>query len=653
MPHYYITLQQFLESYDAQPILYAEIDDDSAFGSIDHYVAITSLVLETSGGALWAFKGNAVNFGELAEVVSQDIETAQAIIGLDAFNFTSSLLNYYVRIYLGDTKLTTDQHLLLYEGQIVAENRAARIFTVSIQDNVYLKLLKSFMPQFQIKDEAAIAATAPAASQNKYVPIVVGQLLSTGTTATGRIRATAITNNAGPAANDFLVCEHEFGAAFAVSAVYKNGVAAGIVAAEVNGVTFDYIKVTVAASDPADDITIDITRRTTNPIDELRLFLNRAGIPDTDLDLASFTAAQTVATNRNYKLGGKVEEPLQLLEIVSSWLESFSARAVLKGGKFGITIRDYVYDFDAPDFTEHAHIINNSATVEKMVEDVVNVFLYEALFDPDNTALTVGSESDSASISTYSRRERNISLPWSGNTATAQDVAQRLIFDWKEPRDKISFRSHLFALSVDILDTIRVTTEDKYRVHSEITRRNLSGSDFSVALEVLDISELVADAFRLGAEESKAADAPHLLPANDPRNCSVTGSIDDGGTLTTGAATNTLTRAGGVSFVTRGVKVGDFVTLFQLAGGVTPINLGIYEIFEGALAIGLPITTANTLTVEDPNTGAAVAFTGAEVITYWWIARSWATADIDQRRQGYITDGAGLMSDSSAGKVLT
>jgi hypothetical protein len=652
MPHYYTTLQQFLEAYDAQPILYAQIDDDSAFGSVDHYVAITSLVLETSGGSILGYKGNAVNFGELAEVVSQDIETAQAIIGLDAFNFTSSLLNYYVRIYLGDTKLTTDQHLLLYEGQIVAENRAARIFTVSIQDNVYLKLLKSFTPQFQIKNEAAIAATAPAASQNKYAPIVVGQLLSTGTTATGRIRATAITNVT-PGVNDFLVCEHEFGAVFTVSAVYQNGSPVAIVANEILGATFSYIKVTVAASNPTDDITVDITRRTTNPIDELRLFLNRAGIPDTDLDLASFTAAQTVATNRNYKLGGKVEEPTQLLEIVSSWLESFSARAVLKGGKFGITIRDYIYDFDAPDFTEHAHIINNSATIEKMIEEVVNVFVYEALFDPDNTALATGSESDSASISTYSRRERNISLPWAGDLATTQDVAQRLIFDWREPRDLISFRSHLFAMSVDILDTIRVTTEDKYRVHSEITRRNLSGSDFSVAIEALDISELVANAFRLGAEESKAADAPHLLPANDPRNCNVTGSIDDGGTLTTGAATNTLTRAGGVSFVTRDVKVGDFVTLFQLAGGVIPVNLGTYEIFEGALAIGLPITTANTLTVEDPNTGAAVAFTGAEVITYWWIYRSWATADSDQKRQGYITQNNGLMSDLTPGKVLT
>lgn len=651
----YTTKIQFLEAFDADPILYAEIDSSRTFPSVDYTVAITSLVLEDLAGNLTAAWSDALGFGDLVEVVSEDLQPNAAAITLDAFTFTSSLLGQWVRIKLGSSILRTDQHITLYVGQILGENRSRREYALSIQEGVYLQLLKTWRPEYQIKDQAAFVASAPADAQDKYVPIVWGDLAQIAGSS-GRITAIPITNNAGPAANDFLVCRTLFGAdAFTVSGVYQNGTSIGVVAAEVNGATYGYIKVTVAASDPTDVITVDISRMDpTNPITELQTFLTRSGIAVALLDTASFTAAEAVASARNYRLGGKITESTQMLGIVTDWLRSFSARGVFSGGQMGVVIRDYVLDYDAPDFTEAADMYQDSVSVNAAVDRIINRITYEAGFDAENMARIQGIESDAGSITTWDRRERSISLPWSANVATARDVAQRMIFDFREPRNIITFRTRLRASfdNLDILDNIRFTAENLYRRFVEITRRVLSGSDFSVTIEALDIDDLVGDAFRLGAEESKAADAPHDLPANDPRNCSVTGSIDDGGTLTTGAGTDTLTRAGGVSFVTRGVQVGDFVTLFQLAASGTPVNIGVYEIYEGGLSIGDPITTAGGLTVEDPNTGAAVAFTGAEVITYWWIARSWATADTEQRRQGYTTKADGTMSDGSAGKVL-
>ncbi|MHC4397503.1 MAG: hypothetical protein ACYS1A_17820 [Planctomycetota bacterium] len=660
MPLEYTDQTQFLEAYSAEPIFYAFIKDDLASPTVVHEVGITSLVLENNAGDLTAVYGNAMQFGDIVEAVSEDIQATTATIGLDAFTFTTSLLGWYVEIYLGATTLKTEQHLLLYTGQILSENRNRRIYGINIQEGVYLTLMKEYFPKFQIKDE--FSSGLPADAFDKYVPVVFGELLTVNGSK-GRLTAIPITNvTGGP--NDFLVCQYEAGAGWNVPNLWQNGtlLSVGWGDSQVNGTAFDYIKVTVTSSEPDDEITVDVFHKIgDNPITLLQNFLTNAlwlNIPTTSLDTASFTAANTVATSRNYEAGGKIEEPTQALQIIADWLRSFAAQAVVSAGNFGVRIRDYTYDFNAPDFHEGAHILKGSGSVNAGVENIINTVNYQASFDFANTAFVQGIISDSASVTQWERRERSIALPWAKNDLTASDVAARMVFDNKDPRNRISLRTFLKAagnssVGINILDTIRVTTENVYRRYCEIIRRTLSGSNFGVALELLDIDDLVTDAFRLGAEESKAADVPHSLPANDQRNCSVTGSIDDSGTLTTGAGTDTLSRAGGVSFVTRGVKVGDFVTLFQLAGGTTPVNLGVYEIYEGALAIGTPITTAATLTVEDPNTGAAVSFTGAEVVTYWWIARSWATADADQQRQGYITDAAGLMSDGSPGKTLT
>jgi hypothetical protein len=654
MPLEYSNQTEFLEAYSAEPIFYAFIKDDLAAPTVVHEVGITSLTLENNAGDLTAVYGNAMQFGDIVEAVSEDIQATTANIGLDAFTFTTSLLGWYVEIYLGATTLKTEQHMLLYTGQILSENRNLRIYGINIQEGVYLTLIKEYFPKFQIKDE--FSATAPADALDKYVPIAFGEL-TTVNASKGRIQAIPITNVAGPATNDFIVSQYETGAGWNVGNVWQNGTPVAFTQAQINGVAFDYIRIRVNNSDPSDEITANVRHFLgNNPINLLENFLTNAlwlNLPATSIDSASFTAANTVATSRVYEAGGKITEPTQALQIVSDWLRSFAAQAVVSGGQFGCRIRDYTYDFDAPDFHEGAHIMKGSGNVNAGVENIINTVAYQAGFDFNNTAFVQDIISDATSVAQWEPRERSLTMPWAKDDVTASDVAARMVFENKQPRNRISIRTYLKGAGVDLLDTIRATTENIYRRYCEIQRRTLSGSNFGVALELLDIDDLVTDAFRLGAEESLAADAPHNLPLNDPRNCSVTGSIDDGGTLTTGAGADTLTRAGGVSFVTRGVLVGDFVTLFQLAAGATPVNLGVYEIYEGALAIGQPITTAGTLTVEDPNTGAAVTFTGAEVVTYWWIARSWATADADQRRQGYITDAAGLMSDGSAGKVLT
>lgn len=639
----YNTLNDFLNAFDADPVLYAEIDTSSDFSSIEFWVSVRGLVLDDGGGNYTAYRPHVNQFGDIIDLVSQDIQPTGYNITLDAIEFQTTLIGKFIRIYIGSSQLDQTEHQLLFVGTVLSETRSGGSVQLIAQDNIYALLSRSFLPKFVIKNDSGLAASAPASAINSLVPEIAGSLVSP-TGAIGRIKAIPITNVAGPAANNWLICEEPAGTVANVTAAWQNGSPAAIAFQTViAGPAFRYRRITINASDPADEITVDVDLDTDKPFDELRLFLNRNGIPDTKLDLTSFTDAQTIADSRLYLLGGKITESTQLLQIIGDWLKSFGAEAVLSGGILGVRLRDYSIDLTVPDFTEHGEIYEGSFSLGLDTGNIINSVSYEAVFDPDGDALVKTTLSDAASIATYGNRESSLSMPWAKNEISATDVAQRHIFDRKGLRGLISFTTRLKALTVDLTDYIRATASNIFRHFLEIKRLTLSGTSFSVNIEALDVDDLLRQACRLGADQSKAADIPHNLTANDPRNSNVIGSIDEGGTLTTSAGNDVLSLAGSSSdFVTAGVLVGDYVYLFQTAGGGIPVNIGIYEIYS---------FNANTLFVQIPG-GGAVSFIGLEIITFWWVARSWATANETQRLQCHLADGAGQMSDGSDGYQL-
>lgn len=639
----YNTLDDFLNAFDADPVLYAEIDTSSDFSSIEFWVSVGGLIFDDGGGNYTAYHPHVNQFGDVVDVVSQDVQPSGYNITLDAIEFQTSLKGKYIRIFLGSSQLDQTEHQLIFRGRVLSETRSGGSAQLIAQDDLYALLARTYLPKFVIKDNPGLVALAPVSAINSLVPEIAGSLVSP-TGATGRLTAVPITNNAGPAPNNWLVCEEPTGTVANVTAAWQNGSPVAIASqAVVAGVAFRYRRILINASDPADEITVDVDLDTDKPFDELRLFLNRNGIPDSVLDLTSFTDAQTIADSRLYLLGGKITESTQLLQTIGDWLKSFGAEIVLSGGIIGVRLRDYTVDLTAPDFTEHGEIYEGSFSIGLDTGNIINALSYEAVFDADNDPLVQTMLSDATSITANGLRESSLSMPWAKNELSATDVARRYIFDRKNVRGQVGFTTRLKALTVDLTDYIRVTSSNIFRHFLEIKRLTLSGSAFTVNIEALDVDDLLRRACRLGADQSKAADIPHDLTANDPRNSNVIGSIDEGGTLTTVAGNDQLNLAGSSSdFVTAGTSTGDYAYLFQTAGGGIPVNIGVYEIYA---------IVPTQIRVRTPG-GGLISFTGAEVITFWWVARSWATASDEQKLQCHLADGSDQMSDGSDGYHL-
>ena len=120
------TIRQLFEAYDAQPSFYALID---VGGTQERYVALSSLLFH-DGSDYTAIFGDAVGFSAISEYISQDIEASSAVLTLDGLQFDSSLLNKTVEVYIGSTGLDTSEHLQLFEGVVLSENRTSYRFTV-------------------------------------------------------------------------------------------------------------------------------------------------------------------------------------------------------------------------------------------------------------------------------------------------------------------------------------------------------------------------------------------------------------------------------------------------------------------------------------------------------------------------------------------
>lgn len=606
--------------------------------------------------ALTAIFGDALSFGTLSEALAPGPEASTIQVVLDGVTFDTSMIGATVALYLGATRLTSDEHEALWSGEVIAENRNRYRLNLSCADTPYQKLSRTYLPKWRIRDEYEAVGgtiTAPPTEQiDTPVPLVFGTLSSSAQGGVGRLRCIPITAVEG-GTNSWLICQTDAGVdAYSVTGAWQNGTPISSPSiTEQAGAAFDYLFITIAASDYRDEVWVDLTHRTSLPIDELYAFLNDAGFCDIaagSLDLASFNAAQDVCDARSYLLGGAILQPTQATQIVSDWLASFACEMLNAGGVFGVRCRDYDLDYAATDYTEDSHMQWGSLQINADVNEVVNAVNYTAIFDGAGAPLVTGCETQAASITTYGRRERSISLPWAGSAATAKDVAQRLAYDYKSPRQRISFTTYLRGMAVEVLDQIRVTAENLFRTYSEVRRRALNGDSYQVAIECLDVDDLYQSGFHLGADEARSSDA---------RNCAVTNSTDESGaTLSLDEGGDTVTGTG-TDFKTKGVKVGDFLTCWKVSGGAVAVNMAVYEIVEAGKVIGDTVGSETVLQVVNPNDDSAVTFAAAagggdETITVWWIARSWATATDEQKRQGYLTDTDGEYSDGTEGKKL-
>jgi len=286
----YITQAQFLAAYSAAPFLYLELTD----GAATVRVALASHVLVDAGGDRSAVYGRALSFPNLSELLSESIQASQAVIVLDGLGFDASLLGWTGTLMLGDPKLTSDLHRTLYVGVVIAESRQGRQYSITLQEDVFLRLSHLFLPRWRVRDDSALAAAAetPAAALDKFAPLAFGELASPAGVA-GRLAAVPLKdNNAGGSGvnNEWLICQLDsaVGCVYEVTAVWKNGAAvAGFSYSAVTGNKYRYLKVVLTgASVITDALTVDVIHQpagsVNKPFQELHNFLTSSewlGLP--------------------------------------------------------------------------------------------------------------------------------------------------------------------------------------------------------------------------------------------------------------------------------------------------------------------------------------------------------------------------------------
>ena len=317
-----------------------------------------------------------------------------------------------------------------------------------------------------------------------------------------------------------------------------------------------------------------------------------------------------------------------------------------QGGAWDVFLRDFYYDYEAPDFTEAADVLQGSGKVDFSLDEIINEVVWEALYDSANQPAARGTQNEPGSAAAYGTRGASLQLHWAGTAATAADVAARRIVLCARPLRKAYLAAGLRGLTVSLGENIRLTLENMQRQYCELRRRDFNGQQFTGQLECLDLAHLVGDGFFLAAERQRSADVAYNLPADDPRNAAVCGAIDDSavfgaGGLTSGVGTDEVSASSG-DFAAYAVKVGDLLKLDEGA------DRGYYEIYETGLAVGDPVSSGATLTVKNAFTGAAVSFAGATAAA-WWICRSWRTANAEQQRAGHLVRGGRISAFADAG----
>jgi hypothetical protein len=349
----------------------------------------------------------------------------------------------------------------------------------------------------------------------------------------------------------------------------------------------------------------------TNPIDVLNDILsNYLGNPVIDGD--SFNTSTDTADARIYTVMGGYTQKRTSAELLQELCRSFSIRLFIsKDGNVGASIFApavlglTVKKFDeARDIFAGSFSIDHDSNIEGAQDtQIINKVNYQSQFHHGKQTFFKSEFFDDAeSIARFEEKLFTLEANWA-NSASAGDVAQRLIFQFKSPVPHYSFRTGLQGALTDLADQVGIT-HDNGPEGIAIDDRNV------------EIIEHVINPMR-GEVNIRAIDVEALTDAGfflDDESTRVRANTGTAGVTNTSAVI-TIT-AGPASLITDGVVANDIIRL------ISGINISHHKIIS---------VTATTVTV------ANSVWTNESGITYD-ILPSWLTASADQKIYGHLGD---------------
>lgn len=349
----------------------------------------------------------------------------------------------------------------------------------------------------------------------------------------------------------------------------------------------------------------------TNPIDVL-IDLLSAYFNNPEIDATSFAAARVVADNRFYAVQGGYVTKQSTAELLQDICKSFNIRLyITKDGKIACNIfapaplGSSEFSFiEARDMLAGTFSVDHNSNIEGAQDtQVINKVSYQSQFHyAKQKYFKSDTFEDATSIARFGEKLFSLTTPWAG-ADSANDVAQRLVYQFTNPVPHYRFRTPLQGALVDIGDQVTVTHDngpegvpiDAQRM--EIIEHTVNPMRGEVDLRGIDVTALTENAFWLGDESA-------YVRAN-------TGTAG----VTNGSGTITIT-SGPASLITAGVVVGDII---RLTTGNNISNHGITGV------------TATTVTVSN------TVWTNETGITYD-ILPSWTTATAAQKVYGHLCE---------------
>jgi hypothetical protein len=349
----------------------------------------------------------------------------------------------------------------------------------------------------------------------------------------------------------------------------------------------------------------------TNPIDVLNDILsNYLGNPL--IDSTSFNTSTDIADARIYTVIGGYTDKRTSAELLQDLCRSFNIRMfITKDGNVGASIfapaplGQTVKKFDeARDIFAGSFAIDHDSNIEGAQDtQIINKCNYLSHFHQAKKSFFKSEFFDDAeSIARFEEKLFVLQANWA-DSDSASDVAQRLIFQFKQPVPHYRFRTGLQGALVDLADQIGITHAngpagvaiDDQNV--EVIEHVINPMNGEIDIRAIDVEALTDDGFFLDDESSR-----------------VRASSGTAGVVNTD---NTITITGGPgSLITAGVVVNDIIRL------KTGLNISHNK-----------ITAVTATTVDVANT----VWTTESSITYD-ILPSWLTASSDQKIYGYLGD---------------
>jgi hypothetical protein len=364
-----------------------------------------------------------------------------------------------------------------------------------------------------------------------------------------------------------------------------------------------------------------------NPIDIIEDALT-SYLGNPEINTTKFAEARAVANSRGYTASGGYIEVTPRDEWLRQICNSFQIRLYPdNNGRISTDIFEPLSpSITGTDIREQWEIIRNSFSVDfrsdiQGAEDsqVVNHIEYKAQRHwAKNLYKISGTYSDASSILKYGTKLLSLELPWSKNSASAADIAIRLIQLYKNPVSHCQFDIPLIGATVDLSDVLLLTHSDGIPVGGynqqifELITHTFNPSTFTSSIRAKDVQDISTQGYFLDAEVVRVSD----------------GSV----AVTNGSAD--INATGATSFITAGVQVGDIITLYG-AIEANRKNLKITQVVDADT-----VRTNNTVWSTAPSIG-------------YTIIPSWLTASASQKAYGHLVDeGTGTFSNGDHGFKL-